>query len=675
MRGPTPRVEESVPERFVPEGTVSSDAVVDASAELRPLTASLSFNADPRSLSLRDAIQISLGKSDVVRTLGSGGVQIESVTGYDPAIMQMRSNVAATVFDPKLTTGYVGSRIDEPSGTFFGPGIPQNVRRDEGDFIASVSKSWSTGATTSIGYLPPLGYLFYPNGTAGKFNPAYTSDLVFQATQPLLRGAGWTVNLAPIRIAQLRAEQSAWDCKQATMAQVRSVETAYWDLQSALVTLDAVENVLPLMSEIVRIEKLRMQSELSTRADVARASMQFDSLQQQRFQARNDAVAKELRLRNLLAMDLWDRNRLVPSDFPRRDPVALDHAAAMANALESRPDLVRQRLGLRIRELEFAVARNGVKPQLDLQALYRANGIGQNLNTSLNQMIGFGYTDWTLGATFSIPLGNRAAKGGLQVAEMQLTRDRAVLNQTVQNLSYTLADLIRESETAFAQFELAHQRVQNSQEWIRAARIRYATPPPSEDGNQNWLLLALYDYQNALRMHVDAITDAGQLLARYNIQLARLEEAQGILLENRGIELSDDPCRAVRRNSEQLFGAQHPEVPMFETGPYPDPRAASGPPAMYDERGPVFNYRTSASTALDRSAISDRGSTWDQGTTSSPSPSRSSLPSGYVLPVSQTSGQFDARATLPPPGHTTGPTRSPPARTVHPTNYSPYGQR
>ena len=591
--------------------------------------------------------------------------------------MQMRSNVAATVFDPKLTTGYVGSRIDEPKGTFFGPGIPQNVRRDEGDFTASVSKTWLTGATTSIGYLPPLGYLFYPQGLAGnRFNPAYTSDLVFQATQPLLRGAGWTVNLAPIRIAQLRAEQSAWDCKQATMAQVRSVETAYWDLQAALVTLDAVENVLPLMAEIVRIEKLRMQSELSTRADVARASMQFDSLQQQRFQARNDAVAKELRLRNLLAMDLWDRNRLVPSDFPRRDPVALDHAAAMANALESRPDLVRQRLGLRIRELEYAVARNGVKPQLDLQALYRANGIGQNLDTSLNQMIGFGYTDWTLGATFSIPLGNRAAKGVLQVAEMQLTRDRAVLNQTVQNLSYTLADLIRESETAFAQFELAHQRVQNSQEWIRAARIRYSTPPPSEDGNQNWLLLALYDYQNALRMHVDAITDAGQLLARYNTQLARLEEAQGILLENRGIELSDDPCLAVQRNSEQLFGAQRQqEIPMIETGPYSDPRAAPGPPAIHDERGPAFNYRTSASTAPDRGAASDRGATWDQGATSSPSPSRSSLPSGYVGLVSQASGQFDGGATLPPPGHTTGPTRIPPARPVRPANYSSHGRK
>jgi outer membrane protein TolC len=654
MQGPPPAVEEPVPA----EPTIPAEPVADAVADLKPLTATLSLNVEPRPLSLRDAIQISLAKSDVVRTLGSGGVQIESVTGYDPEIMRMRSNVAATVFDPKLTTGYVGSRIDEPSGTFFGPGIPQNVRRDEGDFIASISKSWSTGATASVGYLPPLGYLFYPNGTAGQFNPAYTSDLVFQATQPLLRGAGWTVNLAPIRIAQLKAEQSAWDCKQATMAQVRSVETAYWDLQSALLTLDAVENVLPLMNEIVRIETLRMESELSTRADVARASMQFDNLQQQRFQSRNDAVAKELRLRNLLAMDLSDQNRLVPSDFPRRAPVALDHAAAMANALESRPDLVRQRLGLRIRELEYAVARNGVKPQLDLQALYRSNGIGQNLNTSLQQMIGFGYTDWTLGATFSIPLGNRAARGNLEVAEMQLTRDRALLNQTIQNLGYTLADLMRESETAFAQFELAHRRVLNSQEWIRSAKIRYSNPPPAEDGNQNWLLLALYDYQNALKMHVDAVSDAGQLLARYNTQLARLEEAQGILLENRGIELNDDPCVAVRRNADKLFGAPR------QVQPPPSAGTVSNPPVVNEGPGPAYNnYRMPA------------GGSWDPNVIQHPLPSQPPRPPGSPLigsppPVPPAANPYNGGINLPPPGHSTGPTRVRRAGTVRPTNFT-----
>lgn len=575
------------------------DEQIDAMASIRPLSESLAWNVSPRQLSLRDAIQVSLSKSDVVRTLSGGSVQIADATGYDPALRQQSANIYAAVFDPKLSMGYVGSRINEPSGTFFGPGIPQNVRRDEGDFIASVSKTWSTGASTSIGYLPPLGYLFYPLGTTGQFNPTYTSDLVITAQQPLMRGAGWTVNLAPIRIAQLRTEQSVWDVKEAVMSQVRSVEQAYWDLQAALITADALESVLPLMSEVVRIEGHRAKLEMSTAADVARASIQFDSFQQQRVSARNDAIAKELRLRNLMAGEVWDGTRVVPIDLPRSAPVPMDHASAVDNAMQYRPDLVRQRLGVRIRELEYAVARNGLKPQLDLQMLYRANGIGQMLDESLQQMLTLQYSDWTVGATFSVPLGRRAAKATMNAAELQLVRDRAVLAQSMQNVGFALADLIRESEASFSQFELALRRVHNSREWIRTARTRYATPPPSEDGNQNWLLLALYDYQNALRMHVDATSEAAQSLARYNTLLARLEEAQGVLLVNRGIDWSNDPCLIVKTNSDRLFtpstpppgppagpGAAPPAGPVMGLPPASGPMRTGLPASAYGAEGP-----------------------------------------------------------------------------------------
>ena len=523
--------------------------------DVQPLSERLSLKSAPRELRLRDAIQCSLSKSDVVMTLESGGVQIDGATHYDPKIEWARSDAARAGFDPKLSASYFGTQVNEPPDSFFGPGISLNTRRDEGDFLASISKPWATGATTSVGYLPPLGYLYFPNGVNNQFNPIYSSSLAFEARQPLLRGAGTKVNLAPLRIAQLRAEQSLWEVKQATLAQVRSVEEAYWDLQAALVTLDAMEFVLPLVTEVVRIERYRAQSERATRADVARATIQSDQFQQQRLRARNGVVEKELRLRNLMGLEVVDGVRLVPVDLPTRESFTLDHAAAVANAIEHRPDLVRQRLGVRIREMEYDIARNGLKPQLDLRAIYRTSGNGQQLDDSLQLMSDFQYSTWTLGLMFSIPLGNRAAKANLRAEEQQLFRERALLRQATQNISFRLMDMIREAETTFAEYELALRRVQNTQEWLRAARIRFSNPPPA-GGSQDWLLLALYDYQAALRQQIDATTDAGLLLARYNTQLARIEEAQGILLENRGIDLTDDPCEAVQRHAADLFANQ-----------------------------------------------------------------------------------------------------------------------
>ena len=574
--------------------------------DVQPLSERLSLNSAPRELRLRDAIQLSLSKSDVVMTLDSGGVQIDGVTHYDPQIQWARSDAANAAFDPRLSAAYLGSRVNEPPNAFFGPGISLNTRRDEADFIASISKPWTSGATTSVGYVPPLTYLYLPFGTTSQFNPIYSSSLVFEARQPLLRGAGTQVNLAPLRIAQLRAEQSLWDVKQATLAQVRSVEEAYWDLQAALVTLDAMEFVLPLVTEVVRIERYRAQSERATHADVARASIQSDQFQQQRLQARNSVVEKELRLRNLMGMEVVDGVRLVPVDLPTREAFTLDHASAVANAIENRPDLVRQRLGVRIRELEYDVARNGLRPQLDLQAIYRTSGIGQQLDDSLQQMSDFQYSTWTLGLTFSVPLGNRAAKSNLRAVELSLTRDRAFLRQATQNISFRLMDMIRETETTFAQYELALRRVQNTQEWLRAARIRFSNPPPA-GGNQDWLLLALYDYQAALRQHVDATTDAGLLLARYNTQLARVEEAQGILLENRGIDLTDDPCEAVQRHAEDLFANQAPL-----------PQNANRPVAAASSEVPVpmgpYSYATRyPQPAADRQPVMQAGHTvWQE---------------------------------------------------------------
>jgi hypothetical protein len=133
--------------------------------------------------------------------------------------------------------------------------------------------------------------------------------------------------------------------------------------------------------------------------------------------------------------------------------------------------------------------------------------------------------------------------------------------------------------------------------------LRYSTPPPSSDGNQNWLLLAMYDYQNALKMHVDAMNDAGQFLAKYNTQLVKLEEAQGTLLESRGITLVDDPCVIVHQHQDRLFGknpfVESPSdtMPVRPPQTFPTPETAAAPGNRMTSTGetPLPQSRTAGS--------------------------------------------------------------------------------
>jgi len=308
-----------------------------------------------RLLSLREAIQLALQQSDVVRTL-SGGVQIESTTSFDPAIAETRISAAESVFDPRLEAEYSGSQINEPPDSFFGPGISTETRRDIGDFSAALRKRWSMGTETQIAYAPSLGYLYFPdaNFSPDEFNPSYSSDIVFELRQPLLRGAGKSVNLTPIHIAQTQANRSSWEVKEVTLAEIRSVEQSYWSLQSAHLTWKSINEVVSLAEESVRIEELRFSAERTTYADVARSKVNLEQLVQQRIQALESIRRREYELRQLIGLPPSDGTIVIPNDRPAQFAPQVDMGKVYSTALEKRPDLIRRRLNLEIRELELA---------------------------------------------------------------------------------------------------------------------------------------------------------------------------------------------------------------------------------------------------------------------------------------------------------------------------------
>lgn len=550
-----------------------------------------------RPVTLSEMIQLSLTHSDVMRVISGNTVAVAPVTSYDQEARAAQRDLAYTIFDPNLTLGYLGSQINEPPSSFFGPGIPQQTRRDEGDFTAALSKLWGTGATTTVSYAPPLGYLFVPGSTSSGFNPIYSTAMVFEARQPLLRGGGIAVNQIPIRVAQLRQEQSVWEFQEAMLAQVRSIKEAYWDLQAAYTALQAANAMVSLAEEIVRIEEARLSTEMGIRADVARAQSQLANFQQERIRFELAAVNREFRLWNLVGCDPGEAERLVPVDLPQQTPQSLNAQLAIETAVVHRPDLVQRRLSLRIREWEFRLAENGLQPKLDLLALYRANGVGQGLDDALAQASQFGYTDWTLGITLSMPLGNRGPKATIRTAEWQLARERALLRENVRNVSYEFAELARTIQAAWNEYQQAQRRVEVSQTWLQTARVRFTTPPPSVQTADGFLLL-LYDYQAALRGQMDAVVESSRLLAQYNGLLARWDEGQGTLLSKWNLQVDKDPVQLVNRHQVPVY------LPLPANAPLPTANGVSAPDAVNPANSPrqidpVGDYRVPSS--FDRS--------------------------------------------------------------------------
>ncbi len=521
-------------------------------------------------LGIREAIEISLAHSDVVKTLNGGRVRTDPATAYDPVILSQQILVEQAGFDPAVAVNFSGGRFDEPSET---PGLgdrSKSLNRHESNISAELSKKWTPGTVTSVAYAPPLAYLYLPVPSRSLVNPLIGSAVVLEARQPLLRGAGERVNIAPIQIAQLKRDQSTWELKAALLEQVRNIEEAYWELQAAHTTLQALDQIIPLLDDAVRIEELRLQAELVTIAEVARVRLQRNEFQQERIRTKANIQRREYALRTLLGLPVESPQRFLPVEPPQTGWQDFSLEQAVSVALEHRPDIVRQRLQLRVREIEWGIAKNRTHPQWDLTALYRASGISDQFEETFDQISKLQYADWTVGMEFSVPLGNRAARSNQAAAEERFHREQAVFQQHLKNVSFELADLIRDLKATAQEYELARQRVSDSQAWVQTARIRFSSPP-SAGRSQDWLLVALDDFQFALRRHIDAITDASRLLGEYNSLLARLHEAQGTLLDQRLVELQEDPLTIVKENAPVWFGHGRYAAPKHATPNTPRP--------------------------------------------------------------------------------------------------------
>ena len=561
---------------------IGSDSRMNGPPVTQPVASVAREQFTRRPLGLQQAIASALERSPVVRTL-SGGVKIETTTGLDPMIAEAQLRGENARFDPNLAASYVGGQINKPPNSFFGPGIATRTRRDEADFQLSLSKNLPAGTVTTVMFDPPLGYLFYPNSSGSGFNPAYASEVVFDVRQPLLKGRGSNVNLAPIRIATTKVDQSRWQVQQATMAQVRSVVEAYWRLHAAYIGWQAVEVVLPLAADTVRIEELRLREERSIYADVARAKTNLETLLQQRTASKLTVYKSEYYLRQLIGLPPRDGLTLLPMDAPYREKFTIDLQESVATALARRPDMAQRRSRLEQRNWEIVVANNQKLPQLDVEGLYRTSGLSNQLNNSLQQMSRFGYTDWTVGLTFSMPLGLRKAKADADVAALNLSRDQALLLAYEEQVAFEVADLAAEVDAAWERYESFLRQVHEAEEWLKVARVRYENPPVATRG-QDWLLLSLFDYQAAIRNYSASLTQAANLIADYNTLLARLDESRGTLLERWMIQFDGETPTGGEGYSlvlpQNMSFAMPPSGPAVSTGHVFQPNVSSTPQPM-----------------------------------------------------------------------------------------------
>lgn len=535
--------------------SISLHAVSHASDPQQPVPTILD-GTSPVTVSLEFLIMSSLATRKAMLSF-NGGVVIEPTTYFDFDISNQAKQIALSQFDPNVAAFLIGNDINRPDNSFFGPGLQQQNKIDEMEFNTRLSKNWANGMISSIGYEPSLAYLFFPQGNPGAFNPTHSSDLVTRIEQPLLRGAGRTVNLVNLRVVEWKAQQSLCQIEASIQTQLRSIEQVYWKLHAEYVRLRAIDTVITLSQKTLDVVRARYDAERVIYSDVARAEVKLEDLFQQRLAAELAIREASFALAQLSGLELDETMLLVPTNSPEFSPPQVNQEEIVASAISFNPNLKRQRQAIEIARQTICGAQNNVLPKLNLQAAHRTSGLEDDLGTSLKQMASFQFNDFSMGLQYTQQLGIRQARSQLTTARLQIAREQAILDALERNIGFDILQQINKLNQIYERYQSALRQVEQSKKWVQIARTRYEDPPVSTV-QQESILVTLVDYQAALQSQIDSIVLVANALADYNTALAVIDERRGVLMNKWGI--STNGCG-------QVVGSPSSDAPLEQTHP------------------------------------------------------------------------------------------------------------
>ena len=521
-----------------------------------PVTLSNYESVQSREMTLDECVATALANSKVMQKLGGVVVSTPSAatTLYDPALAEsgvFGVESALSDFDAQFTGGFTYNRSERRfNNLFFGGGAAALVTNIS-NFNVGLSKQTAAGTSFSLS-----SNIDYNRSTspANTFGSAYDIVNLMQVRQPLARGRGTLVNRIAgpnamfgnyngVLIGRIRTDISLADFEMAVRDLVSNVETNYWELYFAYRDLDTKIEARDSARKTWENRQLRYENEVGRPDDEALARQQYFTFKSQAQDAfagtttlQLGVLGAERNLRRLMGIVGSDGTLIRPATEPTVAPVVYDWAEAQTQTLERRVELRRQKWTLRRRELELIAAKALNRWQFDFVGNYGFRGFGDNLfgsrdrvdGSAVDSLFSGDLDDWQLGLELGGPIGNREGHVAIRNAELNVSRERALLEEQQRQLLLDLNSAYTEVDRALASVKVAVNNRIAAQEEIEPKRKRV------EEGQDQ--VFFLLDAEQRLATSESNIHRA---IANYNLALSNYEFTTGGMLARFNIHLTE----------------------------------------------------------------------------------------------------------------------------------------
>ncbi len=345
--------------------------------------------------------------------------------------------------------------------------IVSGSQRDSASTVLSVSRKIEAGTTFAVS----TNLASNKSGGGGTpLNPAFNGALALNVTQPLLKGAGSEINLAPRQLAQYGVVAADASLKSSVLTVISGVESAYFNLAFAREQLGVRQFTLKVAQQLLDENQIRRSTGVLTDLEVLQAEVGVANAQQNLLLADQTLHNSEDALLQLIGRFEFDQT-LGAVKLPD-DPVpAVSVANSYSLAKTGQPDYVTARALLKESEINVRIAKDSLRPQLNLGGGLGLNSLEGSYGNVVDQLpSGRGY-DWQLSLSLTFPWGFRAENARYRQAIAALDSQQAALGQIDQNLLVQVRTAVRNvltSQESVANTALSRQLSEKQYELEKA---------------------------------------------------------------------------------------------------------------------------------------------------------------------------------------------------------------
>ncbi len=338
-------------------------------------------------------------------------------------------SAARGMYEPalKVTAGREGNHVQNTT--------QQLIQRQNSEF-SELNNLWNSSVEglTSLGGTYRLGYEMkkLQNNLISAYSgntpdSQYTSFLGVNMTQPLLKGAGYKVTNANIKIARANADIAHEGYRQATVETIARAVQLYWQCYGAQEKLKMRQRSAAIAEEMLRLNKSRYEAGKIDYTGV------LDAESGLRLRQALVAAAEQTELtakRNLVSLFGEYNTTLSPVmvkvvDAPESAHIDADYVKSLDKAYKSYPQYLSAQMTVEREKTRMAYAKNQRLPQLDLKGSYGYNGLATDLNGSLDKAFQKDYLSWSLGVELNVPLlGNIKNRNEYDAARLRQEQAR-----------------------------------------------------------------------------------------------------------------------------------------------------------------------------------------------------------------------------------------------------------